>query len=77
MVLINLSCAGFHADTVQEYSAAFSIALDLSPKEALRMRQRARKSAKRFSEEMFAESWVRQLDKLVDLYNKGGSSLRV
>lgn len=31
------------------------------------MRQRSRKSAKRFSEEVFAERWLAQLDALVAL----------
>jgi len=68
---------GFHANTAKEYAAAFSKALSFSSKEALIMRQRARKSAKRFSEEGFARSWVGQLDKLVSVYTGEVSGRRI
>ena len=64
---------GFHASTAKEYAAAFAKALALPPREALRMRQRARKSARRYSEEAFAEKWVGQLDRLVEMDKKGVS----
>jgi alpha-1,2-mannosyltransferase len=41
--------------------------LSLSADEAVAMRLRARKSSRRFSEEVFAAQWLRQMDKLVAL----------
>lgn len=58
---------GFHATTTEQYSAAFSKALDLGAEETLAMRLRARKSAKRFTEEAFAEAWIREAEKAVAL----------
>nr|OQO22663.1 hypothetical protein B0A51_11528 [Rachicladosporium sp. CCFEE 5018] len=58
---------GFHASTVEQFSAAFAGALELSPQDALSMRLRARQSAKRFSEEVFRDAWLEQLDHLVAL----------
>ena len=60
-------CVGFHASTQQDFTAAFEYASSLLPEDALAMRLRARESARRFSEEVFAEAWVRQLGRLVDL----------
>lgn len=57
---------GFHASTSTEYADAFEKALSLSSSEALEMRMRARKSAKRFTEEVFRTKWRAQLRKLVD-----------
>ncbi|KAK5127334.1 hypothetical protein LTR85_006673 [Meristemomyces frigidus] len=58
---------GFHATTPEEFAAGFAKALDLSPDQALAMRQRARKSSLRFSEEVFSEAWTGQLERLVEL----------
>lgn len=58
---------GFHATTPTEFAEGFAKALSLSPEDALAMRLRARKSAKRFSEEVFATAWVGQMEKLVAL----------
>lgn len=54
----------------QEFTTAFEKALAVSPEDSLAMRQRARKSALRFSEEVFAEAWVKQLQSLVDMSSK-------
>lgn len=58
---------GFLASTVEEYAAAFEKALSMSPEDTVAMRLRARKSAKRFSEEVFAERWVEHMERLVGL----------
>lgn len=59
--------AGFHASTTQQYTDAFLKALTLSPEERLAMRHRARKSARRFSDRVFAEKWLQNMDRLVRL----------
>lgn len=56
---------GFHASTAAEYASSFLAALSLSPQEKVAMRQRARKSAKRFTEEAFAKKWIEQMEALV------------
>ncbi|KAK4994598.1 asparagine-linked glycosylation protein [Elasticomyces elasticus] len=61
---------GFHASTASEYARGFAKALNLPPDEALAMRRRARKSAKRFSEDVFAKAWIGQMEKLVRLRTK-------
>ncbi len=60
--------SGFHATTAEEYAQGFQKALSLAPKEKLAMRRRARKSAKRFTDRQFAEKWLTNMDKLVELY---------
>lgn len=56
---------GFHATTSAEFAEGFRKAL--SHPNPLAMRQRARNSAKRFTEEEFAKKWVDQMEKLVAL----------
>ena len=58
---------GYHASTASEYAAAFGNALSLSSPDKIAMRQRARKSAKRFTEEAFADRWLQQFAKLIKL----------
>lgn len=58
---------GFHASTKEEYAEGFRKALTLSPQETLAMRQRARKSAERFTDRTFAESWLKNMELLVAL----------
>jgi alpha-1,2-mannosyltransferase len=60
-----LQTAGFHGSTAAEFAAGYEAALSLA--DPLAMRLRARKSAKRFSEEVFAERWLAQMDRLVAL----------
>ena len=67
-----ISVKGFHASTASEYSAAFAKALQLSPENTLAMRLRARKSAKRFTEEAFASKWIEQAERLVTLQEHTG-----
>lgn len=56
---------GFHATTSAEFADAFEKAL--SQPNTLAIRQRARQSAKRFTEEEFAKKWIAQMEKLVAL----------
>jgi len=58
-----LTTAGFHATTSAEFAEAFDKALSLA--NPLQVRLRARKSAKRFTEEEFANRWTSQMEKLV------------
>jgi alpha-1,2-mannosyltransferase len=58
---------GFHATTADEYAEGFRKALTLSLEETIAMRQRARKSAERFTDQVFAERWLKNMDKLVQL----------
>lgn len=59
---------GFRATTEAEFAAAFGTALGkMSAEEKVAMRTRARRSARRFSDEAFARQWVGQMEKLVGL----------
>lgn len=61
---------GFRATTEEEFAAAFEAALALPEEEKVAMRQRARKSALRFTEEEFDRKWIVEVEKLVSLRNK-------
>lgn len=61
----NANFTGFHATTASQFAEGFAKALSLSPDEKLAMRLRARKSAKRFTEEEFAKGWLSALDVMV------------
>ncbi|OJD25018.1 hypothetical protein ACJ73_03622, partial [Blastomyces percursus] len=52
---------GFRATTELEFAAAFEAALALPEEERVAMRLRARESSRRFSDEMFAQRWVREM----------------
>ncbi|PKS10414.1 hypothetical protein jhhlp_002165 [Lomentospora prolificans] len=54
---------GYHAVTAEEFAQGFEKAL--SEPNPLAIRQRARKSALRFTEEEFARKWIDQMEKLV------------
>ncbi|KAJ6113636.1 CAZyme family GT4 [Penicillium sp. IBT 18751x] len=56
---------GFRAETEEQFAAAFEAALALPEAEKVAMRQRARRSALRFTEEEFSRKWLRQVEKLV------------
>ncbi|KAK2763891.1 asparagine-linked glycosylation protein [Arachnomyces sp. PD_36] len=58
---------GFRATTEEEFASAFAKALELPEKEKVNMRMRARRSAKRFSDEEFEKGWVGQMEALVRL----------
>ena len=65
---------GFHASTIDEYAARFKEVLEMSPEDTLAMRQRARASARRFTEEAFARQWVEQVERLVSMVQAKGVS---
>ncbi|KOS22280.1 GDP-Man:Man(3)GlcNAc(2)-PP-Dol alpha-1 [Escovopsis weberi] len=56
---------GFHATTAQEFAEAYEKALSIP--NPLAMRLRARRSAKRFTEEEFSRKWLAQMKRLVAL----------
>ncbi|KAK0792316.1 asparagine-linked glycosylation protein [Friedmanniomyces endolithicus] len=58
---------GFRATTPEQFAAGFAEALSLPADEAFAMRQRARKSSWRFSEQVFNDAWTSHLEILVDL----------
>ncbi|TKA75879.1 hypothetical protein B0A55_04859 [Friedmanniomyces simplex] len=60
---------GFRATTPEEFAAGFAEALSLPGDEAFAMRQRARKSSWRFSEQVFSDAWTGHLEQLVELAN--------
>lgn len=57
---------GFRASNEDEFAAAFEAALALPWEEKVAMRERARRSARRFSEEEFGRKWLGELARLVD-----------
>lgn len=59
--------SGFHATTKEDFAAAFETALAMPPHDTLAMRLRARASARRFTEQAFAASWIAQMEQLVQL----------
>ena len=59
---------GFLASNSAQFSQHIEAALSLSPEETLAMRLRARKSALRFSGDIFEKAWVKQLDLLVESF---------
>lgn len=61
---------GFRATTEEEFAAAFKAALELPEDERVGMRMRARRSAKRFSDEEFGKGWVGKMEGLVDMQVK-------
>jgi len=58
---------GWHASTEEEYASAFGKAMDIGLPEKVAMRQRARKSAARFGEDVFDRRWLEEMEKLVAL----------
>jgi alpha-1,2-mannosyltransferase len=56
---------GFRAETEEQFAASFEAALALPEAEKVAMRQRARRSALRFTEEEFSRKWLDQVQKLV------------
>ena len=61
--MLTLVMIGFHATTTAEFANGFEKALSLP--DPYVVRQRARQSAKRFTEEEFARRWTTQMEKLV------------
>lgn len=60
---------GFRAETEEQFAASFEAALALPEAEKVAMRQRARRSAQRFTEEEFSRKWLDQVQKLVQASN--------
>lgn len=58
---------GFHATTAAGFAEAYEKALSLPNDECLEMRQRARDSAQRFSEDVFITAWTEEMSKLLKL----------
>ncbi|KAF3313618.1 asparagine-linked glycosylation protein [Orbilia oligospora] len=58
---------GYHATTAEEFAQGFKEALSLSDEGTVAMRERARRSSLRFSEEIFEEQWNRVMDTLLGL----------
>ncbi|KAJ5582164.1 Glycosyl transferase family 1 [Penicillium sp. DV-2018c] len=58
---------GFRAETEEQFAASFGAALALPEAEKVAMRQRARRSAQRFTEEEFSRKWLDQVQKLVQM----------
>lgn len=54
---------GYHATTSSEFAEGFEQALSLP--NPLAVRQRARISARRFTEEEFAKKWTAQMERLI------------
>jgi alpha-1,2-mannosyltransferase len=63
--MILTSIAGFHASTAEEFAEGYEKALSLP--DPLAVRLRARRSAKRFTEEAFSKAWLVQMEHLVAL----------
>lgn len=61
----NLASVGYLATTEEEFADGFAKALSL--RDPLSMRKRARQSAKRFAEEVFAKKWISQMEILVGM----------
>ncbi len=59
---------GYHAETDDEFAAAFERVAGLNPEERFAMRLRGRASTKRFTEEVFARKWVGEMETLVNLH---------
>lgn len=67
VTLIDGLRTGYHAETSEEFARGFESALGLKGGEKLDMRLRARRSAKRFTEEVFARRWVANMEVLVGI----------
>lgn len=61
---------GFHASTAEGFASAFEKALSLPEPEVAAMRERARRSARRFDEETFEGLWLSEFGKLMELEEK-------
>ena len=61
---------GFHAESEEEYAAAFGKVAALSEEERWQMRRRGRESSRRFGEGVFREGWGKEVERLVALQRK-------
>lgn len=65
---------GFHAETEEEFASGMGKVGEMGEEERFRMRVRGRESSRRFGEGVFAEGWVTEMGRLVELWgrwNKG------
>ena len=58
---------GYHASTASGFAEAYAKALVLPKDECIAMRERARVSASRFSDEVFMTAWTCEMQKLLRL----------
>ncbi|KAI4245116.1 MAG: hypothetical protein L6R40_002715 [Gallowayella cf. fulva] len=58
---------GYHASTEEEFARCFGEVMKMGDEERLEMRKRARARARAFGEENFEGSWVKEVEKLVEL----------
>jgi alpha-1,2-mannosyltransferase len=61
---------GYHAITAAGFAEAYAIALSMSSKDVLAMRERARESANKFSGEVFMSAWTEEMVRLLRLEKK-------
>ncbi|KAI5840801.1 hypothetical protein DFP73DRAFT_557907 [Morchella snyderi] len=69
-IVVGEGSTGWHAETAEQFAEAYRKALELPVADVLAMRSRARESAQRFSEEVFADRWLVGLEELVALHMK-------
>lgn len=70
VVDVDGGATGCRAETAEEFARGFEWGLNLPPKEVAAMRSRARASAGRFTEDVFAEAWLVGLGTLLKLAGK-------
>ena len=58
---------GYHAETEEQFAEGFRRVTSMSTEETIAMRLRGRANAKRFTEEVFAQKWVAEMDGLIKL----------
>jgi alpha-1,2-mannosyltransferase len=58
---------GYHAETEEQFAEAFRRVTSMSREDTIAMRLRGRANAKRFTEEVFAEKWVSEMDHLIEM----------
>ena len=61
---------GLHAETEEEYAAAFERVGSMDVQQKEEMRRRGRESSRRFGEAVFAEGWVRAMEELIGLQRR-------
>lgn len=65
---------GYHAETTEDFARGFQRVIQMEDGERHEMRVRGREQAKNFTEEVFAQKWIEQVEKLVALQLEGASS---
>ena len=63
---------GFHAETEEEYAAAFERVGRMGEGKREEMRRRGRESSRRFGEETFAVGWGGEMERLIALQRLRG-----